>query len=72
MDLSVGLSVGWSVSPSFGGVLQHPPLIEIQKDEIVQSDTRPDMKLRRVEVKFYSQELEGNCPRAISITLFSS
>ncbi len=32
---------------------------EIQKDEIVTSDTRPDTKLRRVEVKFYSQELEG-------------
>ncbi len=32
---------------------------EIQKDEIVPSDTHPDMKLRRVEVKFYSQELEG-------------
>ncbi len=32
---------------------------EIQKDEIVPSDTRPDMKLRRVEVKFYSQELQG-------------
>ena len=36
-----------------------PLEIEIQKDEIVQSDTRPEMKLRRVEVKFYSQELEG-------------
>lgn len=36
-----------------------PLQIEIQKDEIVQSDTRPEMKLRRVEVKFYSQELEG-------------
>ena len=32
---------------------------EIQKDEIVPSDTRPEMKLRRVEVKFYSQELDG-------------
>ncbi|NQT15681.1 MAG: hypothetical protein HQ582_23190 [Planctomycetes bacterium] len=32
---------------------------EIQKDEIVPSDTRPTMKLRRVEVKFYSQELNG-------------
>ena len=36
-----------------------PLNFEIQKDEIVLSDTRPDMKLRRVEVKFYSQELEG-------------
>ncbi|MBN2475290.1 MAG: hypothetical protein JXB62_11815 [Pirellulales bacterium] len=32
---------------------------EIQKDEIVPSDTCPQMKLRRVEVKFYSQELNG-------------
>ncbi|MBN1851544.1 MAG: hypothetical protein JW829_02435 [Pirellulales bacterium] len=32
---------------------------EIQRDEIVQSDTCPATKLRRMEVKFYSQELEG-------------
>ena len=31
----------------------------IRKDEIVVSDTRPDKKLRRVEVMFYSQELDG-------------
>ncbi|HOW74156.1 MAG TPA: hypothetical protein PKY77_26425 [Phycisphaerae bacterium] len=31
----------------------------IEKDDIVQSDTRPEMKLRRVEVKFYSLEIEG-------------
>ena len=31
----------------------------IQKDEIVTSDTDPTQKLRRVELKFYSQELEG-------------
>ncbi|HBO44733.1 MAG TPA: hypothetical protein DD670_12550, partial [Planctomycetaceae bacterium] len=31
----------------------------IEKDEIVTSDTDPSMKLRRIEVKFYSQELEG-------------
>lgn len=30
----------------------------IEKDEVVQSDSRPGMKLRRVEVKFYSLELE--------------
>ncbi len=31
----------------------------ISKDEIVASDTNPQQKLRRVEVKFYSQELDG-------------
>lgn len=31
----------------------------IRKDEIVVSDTCPDKKLRRLEVKFYSQEMEG-------------
>ncbi|MBE7560707.1 hypothetical protein HS125_17905 [bacterium] len=31
----------------------------IVKDEIVPSDTVVGMKLRRIEVKFYSQELEG-------------
>ncbi len=31
----------------------------IKKDEVVRSDTRPDMKLRRVEVKFYSQVIDG-------------
>ncbi len=31
----------------------------IQKDEIVPSDTVPGMHLRRIEVKFYSQELRG-------------
>jgi len=31
----------------------------IQKDEIVTSDTNPAIQLRRVEVKFYSQEIEG-------------
>jgi len=32
---------------------------DIEKDEIVRSDTNPDQKLRRIEVKFYSQEIEG-------------
>jgi len=37
-----------------------PPLDwTIQKDEIVPSDTDPRQKLRRVEVKFYSQEFDG-------------
>lgn len=31
----------------------------VEKEEIVFSDTRPEMKLRRLEVKFYSQEIEG-------------
>lgn len=31
----------------------------IQKDEIVPSDSRPEMKLRRVEVKFYSLDIGG-------------
>jgi hypothetical protein len=31
----------------------------IEKDEIIPSDTRPGMELRRLEVKFYSQEIEG-------------
>ncbi len=31
----------------------------VEKDEIVDSDTVPDLKLRRLEVKFYSQEIEG-------------
>ncbi len=33
--------------------------MRIEKDEIVQSESDPRVKLRRVEVKFYSQELEG-------------
>jgi hypothetical protein len=37
-----------------------PPLeIKIEKDEIVASDTDPRQRLRRVEVKFYSQETAG-------------
>ena len=32
---------------------------DIGKDEIILSDTVPGLKLRRLEVKFYSQELEG-------------
>ncbi len=31
----------------------------IEKDEIVPSDTDPCLKLRRIEVKFYSQEING-------------
>jgi len=31
----------------------------ISKDEIVRSNTNPDQKLRRIEVKFYSQEIMG-------------
>jgi hypothetical protein len=35
-----------------------PPLdYRIEKDEIVPSDTDPRLKLRRIEVKFYSQEI---------------
>ena len=33
--------------------------LTIEKDEIVVSDSNPDIKLRRMEVKFYSQELQG-------------
>jgi hypothetical protein len=36
-----------------------PLEIKIEKDEIVPSDTDPSQKLRRVEVKFYSQEIAG-------------
>ncbi|MBN2021940.1 MAG: hypothetical protein JW809_04035, partial [Pirellulales bacterium] len=37
-----------------------PPLEwKIEKDEVVPSDTDPRRKLRRVEVKFHSQELDG-------------
>lgn len=37
-----------------------PPLnITIGKDEIIESDTIPGKKLRRVEVKFYSQEIHS-------------
>ncbi len=37
-----------------------PPLkMTVGKDEIVISDTDPRIRLRRVEVKFYSQELNG-------------
>ncbi len=37
-----------------------PPLkITIEKDEIVPSDSMPGMKLRRIQVKFYSQEILG-------------
>jgi len=32
---------------------------EILKDEVIQSDTVPKQKLRRIEVKFYSQEING-------------
>jgi hypothetical protein len=31
----------------------------VEKDEIVDSDSVPGLKLRRLEVKFYSQEIEG-------------
>lgn len=31
----------------------------IEKDEIVTSDTDPARKLRRIEVKFYSQQIDG-------------
>jgi len=37
-----------------------PPLdAKIEKDEIIPSDTDPRIKLRRIEVKFYSQEIDG-------------
>lgn len=37
-----------------------PPLdYRIEKDEVVPSDTDPRVKLRRIEVKFYSQVIEG-------------
>jgi pimeloyl-ACP methyl ester carboxylesterase len=37
-----------------------PPLdYRIEKDEIVPSDTDPRLKLRRIEVKFYSQIIDG-------------
>jgi len=37
-----------------------PPFAyDVQKDEIVRSDTDPKQKLRRIEVKFYSQEIDG-------------
>ncbi len=37
-----------------------PPLkIIMQKDEVVPSDSNPKIKLRRIEVKFYSQEYNG-------------
>ena len=37
-----------------------PPFrYEIQRDELVQSDTDPRQRLRRIEVKFYSQEIDG-------------
>jgi len=32
---------------------------EVQKDEIVRSDTDPRQRLRRIEVKFYSQQIDG-------------
>jgi hypothetical protein len=37
-----------------------PPFtFTIEKDEVVQSDTDPRKRLRRIEVKFYSQEIDG-------------
>jgi len=37
-----------------------PPLdAKIEKDEIIPSDTDPRIKLRRIEVKFTSQEIDG-------------
>ncbi len=37
-----------------------PPLgMKIMKDEIIPSDTVPGLKLRRVHVQFYSQEIDG-------------
>lgn len=36
-----------------------PLEFKIEKDEIVLSDSIPGMKLRRVDLKFYSQEIEG-------------
>lgn len=37
-----------------------PPFtFTIEKDEVVTSDTDPRQKLRRIEVKFYSQEIDG-------------
>jgi pimeloyl-ACP methyl ester carboxylesterase len=37
-----------------------PPLqVIVEKDEIVASDSVPGAKLRRIQVKFYSQEIQG-------------
>ena len=37
-----------------------PPLeVRIESDALVSSDTDPRLKLRRLEVKFYSQEIDG-------------
>ncbi len=36
-----------------------PAEYTIEKDEIVTSDTDPTKKLRRIEVKFYSQQIDG-------------
>lgn len=36
-----------------------PLNFEILKDEIVASDSRPNLKLRRIELKFYSQSISG-------------
>lgn len=37
-----------------------PPLkVMIEKDEIIRSDTVPSQKLRRIELKFYSQKIQG-------------
>lgn len=37
-----------------------PPFtFTIEKDEVVKSDTDPRQKLRRIEVKFYSQDIDG-------------
>jgi len=37
-----------------------PPFqFSIEKDEIVPSDTDPKQRLRRIELKFYSQEIDG-------------
>lgn len=33
--------------------------LTIVKDEIIKSDSDPEIKLRRVELKFYSQEIDG-------------
>ncbi len=38
---------------------QAPFTFQVLRDETVASDTVPGMRLRRVEVKFYSQQIEG-------------
>ena len=58
IDTTKDLLTPTQILESFGDTLL-PLEWKIEKDEIVTSDTDPSMKLRRIEVKFYTSLLNG-------------